>query len=103
MPELRTAQASEKPCQLYAHTGTPRPSRTQGHHRHPIYLQNRVYGRIRDPELLFLCGLCHDSVHDVISWMLGEARQPNPMPGRKAVDEARRTVAWYRSAQEEAA
>lgn len=97
-PELRTAQANDRPCELYAHSRTPRPSRTQGHHRHPVYLQNRVYGRIRDPELLFVCGLCHDSIHDVLSWMLGEARKPSPMPGRNAVREAERTFAWYQDA-----
>jgi len=91
------AQADHRPCELYAHTASPRPSRTQGHHRHPVYLQNRVYGEIRDPELLWLCGLCHDSVHDVIGWLLGEARRPEPMPGRSAVHEAQRAVDWYRS------
>ncbi len=95
-PGLRTAQAAEEPCQLYAHSGSPKPSRTQGHHRHPVYLQNRVYGRIRDPELLYVCGLCHDSIHDIVSWLLGEGRQPNPMPGMNVIREAKRTVEWYR-------
>lgn len=95
VPEPLTAQASERPCELYAHSAAPIPSRTQGHHRHPVYLQNRVYGGIRDPELLWVCGLCHDSIHDVVSWLLGEARKPDPMPGRKAQAEARRTVDWY--------
>lgn len=99
MSQPRTAQAADKPCALYAHTSAPRPSRTQGHHRHPVYLQNRVYGRIALPELLFLCGLCHDSVHDAVSWLLGEARRPDPMPSSRAVVEARRTVAWYWAAQ----
>jgi hypothetical protein len=96
--EPRTAQAAERPCELYAHSNSPRPTRTQGHHRHPVYLQNRVYGGIRDPELMWLCGLCHDSVHDWISHLLGEAREPNPHPGRLAKAEAERTVAWYWSA-----
>lgn len=90
-----TAQGAMRPCELYAHSVAPVPSRTQGHHRHAVYLQNRVYGEIRDPELMWLCGLCHDSVHDVVSWLLREARRPNPMPGRKAVREAERTVDWY--------
>lgn len=98
MTDLRIAQAAEKPCQLYAHSDSPRPTRTQGHHRHPVYLQNRVYGEIRDPELLWLCGLCHDSVHDWIGWLLGESRRPEPEPGWKAKAEAQRTVDWYRSA-----
>lgn len=52
MTTPRTAQAAERPCQLYAHTASPVPTRTQGHHRHPVYLQNRIYGRLRDPELV---------------------------------------------------
>lgn len=96
--EPRTAQASDHPCALYAHTSAPRPTRTQGHHRHPVYLQNRVYGSIRDPELLWLCGLCHDSTHDWVSWLLGEARKPTILPGKFHRLEAERTVAWYKAA-----
>jgi hypothetical protein len=76
----RTAHASQRPCELYAHSGSPRPTRTQGHHRHPVYLQNRVYGQIRDPELLWVCGLCHDSIHAYLDWLLGDASKPDPMP-----------------------
>ena len=94
--ESRSAQAAERPCELYAHSSSPRPSRTQGHHRHPVYLQNRVYGQIRDTELLWVCGLCHDSVHDWLSWLLGEARKPDPEPGWKAKAEAFAAYNWYR-------
>jgi hypothetical protein len=96
--ELRTAPAAEKPCQLYAHTDPPVVSRTQGHHRHPVYLQNRVYGRIQDPELLWVCGTCHDNIHEVLSWLLGEGRKPDPMPGWKTRQEAERTVLWFLNA-----
>lgn len=102
-PEIRTAPAAERPCELYAHVDSPRPLRTQGHHIHPVYLQNRIYGQIRDPQLKYLCGLCHDAVHEVIDWLLGEGRQPNPAPGRKTLAEARRTVDWYLAAKETAA
>lgn len=94
-PEPQTARASERPCALYRHLVAPRPSRTQGHHRHPVYLQNRVYGHILDPELLWLCGLCHDSIHDWLSWRLGESREPLPHPSRRARAEAERAFAWY--------
>lgn len=99
MTEHRAAQAADRPCELYAHSGSPRPTRTQGHHRRPVYLQNRLYGQIRDPELLWLCGLCHDSVHDWIGWLLGESRRPEPEPGFKAKAEARRAVDWYLAAR----
>lgn len=98
------ALAAERPCQLYAHTASPIPTRTQGHHRRPQYLQRRVHdGQVLDQELMYLCGLCHDSVHDWISWLLGEARVPRPEPGWKAKAEARATVDWYLAAMLERA
>lgn len=97
-PAPRTARADDKPCSLYAHSCAPIPARTQGHHRHPVYLQNRVYGQIRDSELMYVCGTCHDNIHEVIGWLLGESREPSPMPGWKTHREAERTVDWYRAA-----
>jgi hypothetical protein len=94
----RTATAAAHPCQLYAHTQAPRPSRTQYHHRYPQYLQERVYGEVRyqkGEDMLWLCGLCHDSIHDWLSWLLGEARKPDPAPSPRAVAEAVRTANWY--------
>lgn len=93
-----SAPAAEKPCQLHRYH-RPRVVRTQGHHRHPVYLQNRVYGRIRDPELLWVCGTCHDSIHEWLSWLLGEARKPNPEPGTRAKDEATASALWYSEAR----
>lgn len=101
-PEIRTAQAADRPCQLHR-THSPKVVRTQGHHRHPVALQNRVHGRIVDPELLWVCGTDHDSLHAWIDWLLGEARKPNPEPGPKVKAEAQRTVDWFRAAEAEAA
>lgn len=95
---LRDAKAADRPCELYAHTSSPIPTRTQGHHRDPVYLQNRAYGRIVNGTLMWLCGLCHDSVHDWISWTLGEARKPEPEPGWKAKREAQAAVDRYLAA-----
>lgn len=94
MTELATATAADRPCQLYVFH-SPKPSRTQGHHRHPVYLQNRLFGRIVDNDLLWCCGLCHDNIHEWLGWLLGESRKPNPEPGWKAKAEARRTYEWY--------
>lgn len=91
------ATAASQPCELYDYHA-PKVVRTQGHHRHPVYLQNRVYGRILDPELLWVCGSCHDAVHEWIGFLLGETRRPDPEPGRKAKAEAETTVAWFRAA-----
>jgi hypothetical protein len=68
-----------------------------------VYLQNRVWGRIRDTELLWVCGLCHDSIHEVIAWLLGEGREPSSRPGRAVLVEARTSVAWYLEAKAAAA
>lgn len=95
------AEAADRPCQLYAYHA-PAVVQTEGHHVHPVYLQNRVYGRIRDNELKYLCGNCHAAVHRWIAWLLGEQSKPNPEPGRLAKAEAQRTVDWYRQALEAA-
>lgn len=92
--ELRTATAALHPCELHAYH-QPRPARTQGHHRHPVYLQNRVYGSIRDPELLWVCGTCHDNIHEWLGYLLGETRAPDPAPGSLAKAEAQRSYQWY--------
>lgn len=93
-PSPRTLPASQQPCQLYK-SHSPWPCRVQGHHRHPVYLQNRVYGHIQDSELLWLCGTCHDNVHEWLSWLLREARKPSPEPGAYAKREAQRSYLWY--------
>jgi hypothetical protein len=96
---LRTARAVDHPCELYAHTAAPIPSRTQRHHRFPEYLQRAVWGEERDDEdVMWLCGTCHDNVHEAIGWLLGETRQPNPMPGYKTLVEARYSIGRYRTA-----
>lgn len=101
VPEPRTATATEKPCELHQYHA-PQPSRTQGHHRHPVFLQNRVYGHIQDPELLWVCGTCHDNIHEWLGFLLGESRQPDPTPGKMARAEARISFEWYQQAQAEA-
>lgn len=93
-PAPREARAIDQPCQLYTYH-SPQPSRTQGHHQHPVYLQNRVWGGIRDNDLIWVCGICHDNVHEWLGYLLGETRLPSPEPGRLAKAEARRTLDWY--------
>lgn len=95
-----TATAASRPCQLYSYH-QPRPSRTQGHHRRPVYLQVRIHGEAKDQELLWVCGSCHDSIHEWLSWLLKEARQPNPEPGYKAKAEAEKAFTWYQAAKAE--
>ena len=87
------AYATERPCELAAYHA-PAPVMTEGHHIHPVFLQNRVYGQIRDNELKYLCGNCHDAVHAWLYWLLGERREPLNV-GRLAKAEAERTFTWY--------
>jgi len=89
-----TAMAVNRPCQLHKYH-SPKPSRTEGHHRHPVYLQNQVYGHIKDPELLWVCGTCHDNIHEWLGWLLKESREPNPHPGTYAKKEAQLSFDWF--------
>lgn len=91
-----TATATEHPCELYAYHA-PRPSRTQWHHTKPVYLQNRLYGKIEFGPELWVCGSCHDSIHEWLSFLLGEARRPDPEPGRLAKASAQATFDWYQA------
>lgn len=93
----RTAPAAQQPCRLYGYHH-PAPLRTQFHHSRPVYLQLRVYGRTVHPADTWLCGTCHDAVHETLDWLLGEGREPHPAPGRKTLAEARRTAGWYLAA-----
>ena len=90
-----TSPAGSNPCEVYEYHA-PIPVRTQFHHTKPVYLQNRVYGKILFPADLWVCGTCHDSIHEWIGFLLGESRHPSPEPGWKIkrIDEA--TVTWYR-------
>ena len=83
----------EKPCELYKRH-TPIPTLTEGHHIHPVFLQNILYGNIQDNELKYLCSNCHDSVHEWLYWLLGK-RKSEPRVGRFAKEEAQRTYDWY--------
>lgn len=93
--EPMAASALDYPCAMYRDHGSARPSVTQGHHLHPIYLQNRKYGRIQDGELVWLCGTCHDNVHAWVYWLMGERKRPVPDPPLRAQAMARETVDWY--------
>lgn len=93
-----TATARDHPCELYVYHW-PRPIRTQFHHSKPVYLQNRLFGRILYGPDFWVCGTCHDSLHETIDWLLSEGRKPNPMPGRKVLRKAGETVDWYQAAK----
>lgn len=92
----RSMSAAEQPCAMYLDHGSATPSITQGHHRHPQYLQKRVYGGVvKDLELLWLCGGCHDSVHAWLYWLVGERAEPAAMPPPRAKKEAETANEWY--------
>ena len=68
---------------------------TQGHHIHPVFLQNRLFGRIVDNELLWACGNDHDSIHAWLYWLLRERSKPDRDPGRLVKDVAEVSFSWY--------
>jgi hypothetical protein len=89
----RTAFHVDRPCQLNRYHA-PEPVMTEFHHRRPVFLQNRLYGRVRYGPDLWVCSNCHDSIHAWLYWLLGEHRRP-PYIGRNAKAEAQRTFNWY--------
>jgi hypothetical protein len=91
----RKASARDHPCALVSYHA-PEPVITEYHHTKPVYLQNRLYGRIVHGADLWLCSNCHEAVHAWLYWLLGERRQPAHI-GRAAKAEAERTHAWYES------
>jgi hypothetical protein len=86
-----------KPCALVSYHA-PTPVITEFHHSKPVYLQNRLYGRVKYPADLWLCSNCHEAVHAWLYWLFGERAEP-PVIGRAAKAEAERTFAWYTSEQ----
>lgn len=95
MQLLRHASADKKPCVMHKYH-FPKPIRTNGHHRYPMYLQDELWGEVRLKDIIYLCGTCHDSIHAWADWLLGRAYQP-PAPGRKIKTEAQMIVDWYKS------
>lgn len=93
-----TAAAHLRPCELYTDHGSATPVITQGHHLYPVFLQNRVYGEIRLPKLMWLCGTCHDSVHAQLYWLLGERAAPQVLVPRRARQRALTAFEWYSDA-----
>lgn len=95
----RTATAAQHPCELHRYHA-PAPTRTQFHHTKPVYLQNRLYGEIVYGPELWVCGSCHDSIHEWLGFLLGETRRPDPEPGRYAKEQAQATFDWYMAENE---
>lgn len=94
-PAPRTAFFADQPCQLVSYHA-PEPVMTEHHHQHPVYMQQRLYGRIVDGPSLWVCSNCHDSVHAWVYWLTGERHQPQRI-GRAAKAEAERTYEWWLS------
>jgi hypothetical protein len=52
--------------------------------------------------MLWVCGLCHDGIHEWIGYLLGESRKPNPYaPQSLFAQEAAWAVRMYKEALEE--
>lgn len=88
-----TAFFDDRSCQLVDYHA-PRPVMTEHHHTKPVFLQNKLYGKVPYGPELWLCSNCHDAVHAWLYWLLGERKQP-PYIGRAAKAEAQATYDWY--------
>ena len=86
------------PCMLVAYHA-PEPVITEFHHSKPMYLQQRLYGRVVYAADMWVCSNCHDSIHAWLYWLLGERQKP-PYCGNKAKAEAERTYKWFLSESE---
>ncbi len=63
----------------------------------------RVWGRVvPNTPLIDLCDNDHAAVHEWLSWLLGEARRPNPEPDRRCKLEAQCAFDWFIAACKEA-
>ena len=91
--EVVRALSGEKPCELYKYH-KPYPAITEGHHWNPVFLQNRLWGKIHNNNLIWLCPTCHSNVHAWLDWLLGE-RKSKPSVPMRARAEAERTLRWY--------
>ncbi len=89
----REAFFEDRPCELLAYHA-PRPVMTEYHHSKPVFLQNRLYGRIAYEGDRYYCATCHNSVHAWLYWLLGERRKP-PYMGRAAMTAAQSIFEWY--------
>jgi hypothetical protein len=93
LPSPVTAFAADRPCVLVAYHA-PIPVITEYHHSKPVYLQNRLYGKILYGPDLWVCSNCHEAIHAWLYWLMGERKHP-PVMGRAAKAEAQRTFDWY--------
>lgn len=96
MTQPVTAQAGQYPCQMYKDHGSAFPSITDRHHVKPEFLQRRLYnGATPHQELIYLCGTCHDNLHNWLYFLLGEWREPIPHPPLRARQWAQKAYDWY--------
>lgn len=89
---------NDHPCEMYLDHGSARPCMTEGHHWLPVFLQNQLYGRIINGELVWLCGTCHDNTHAWLYYLLGRWVEPRPHPPVRAKALAQKAFDFYRAA-----
>lgn len=81
---------------MYKDHGSIAPSLTHRHHVKPEFLQRRLYdGKEPHQEITYLCGACHDNLHNWLYFLLGEWREPDPHPPYRARQWAQVAYDWY--------
>ncbi len=94
-----TAAFDERPCRCVKHH-RPVPLITEQHHVFPAGVQEELFGRVRDRELLPLCASSHRNLHRVLDRLLAgedvDERSVNPYVYRWAEEGYRRITAARR-------
>lgn len=102
----RTMAYAERPC-VCVGDHRPLPETVELHHLHPQFDQRRLWGEVRDKELVPLCGTAHNNVHVYLSWLLaqheGKAVGVRPTVGYYHVRIAKEGLRRILAAREQAA
>lgn len=99
LPKPRMASADVRPCEVHGYHWPPYLE-TEGHHIYPVYLQNRIFGKIVLPDLVWTCDNGHKNIHAWLSFMLGERkRKPFRRGTRKEMELVMEAFDWYTGAK----
>lgn len=94
--EPQTASSQQRPCEVHGYHWPPIVE-TEGHHTYPVYLQNRVYGKIVHPHLTWICDNGHKTVHAWLSYLLGERKYaPHRRGTKKEMVLVQEAFDWYK-------
>lgn len=95
LPKPRLARADVRPCEVHGYHWPPYIE-TEGHHIFPVYLQNKVYGKIVKPDLVWTCDTGHKNMHAWLSYLLGERKvRPFRNCTQREREYVMKAVTWF--------